>query len=96
MFHKVLQVFPTDDYHVYIYFADGKIKLYNARELIKKGIFKQLQNVDVFKNTCTVLNDTLAWDLTGDYDCTKCLDLDPEELYNTCPEVEEEIVFPHT
>lgn len=93
MFHKVLQVFPTDDYRVYIYFADGKIKLFNAKELTKKGLFKSLQNIDVFKNTCTVLNDTLAWDLTSDYDGTKCLDLDPEELYKTCPEVKEEMVF---
>jgi hypothetical protein len=35
MFHKVLQVVPTTDYKVYIYFEDGKIKLFDASELIK-------------------------------------------------------------
>jgi hypothetical protein len=39
MLHKVLQVVPTNNYKVYIYFADGKIKLFDASELIKKGSF---------------------------------------------------------
>ena len=89
MFHKVLQVVPTDDYKVYIYFADGKVKLFDASGIIKKGVFKQLQNNDLFKKSCTVLNNTLAWDLSGKYDPYNSLDLDPEELYNSCPEVEE-------
>lgn len=89
MFHKVMQVVPTDDYKVYIYFEDGKIKLFNASELIKKGVFQQLQDVELFKNSCTVLNDTLAWDLIGKFDPYNCLDLDPEELYNSCPDVKE-------
>lgn len=89
MFHKVLQVVPTDDFKVYIYFADGKIKLFDASELIKKGVFQQLQNLELFKNSCTVLNETLAWDIFGKFDPYNCLDLDPEELYNSCPEVQE-------
>lgn len=91
MFYKVLQVVPTDDYKVYIYFEDGKIKLFNASELIKKGVFQQLQDVELFKNSCTVLNDTLAWDLSGKFDSYNCLDLDPEELYNSCLDVKEPI-----
>jgi Protein of unknown function (DUF2442). len=66
-----------------------KIKLFDASELIKKGVFHQLQNIELFKNSCTVLNDTLAWDLSGKYDPYNCLDLDSEELYNSCPEVTE-------
>ncbi len=91
MFHKVLQVVPTDDYKVYIYFEDGKIKLFNASELIKKGVFQQLQDVELFKKSCTVLNNTLAWDLSGKFDPYNCLDLDPEQLYNSCPDVKEPI-----
>ncbi|MDJ0306218.1 DUF2442 domain-containing protein [Dehalobacter sp.] len=60
MFHKVIQVVPTNDYKVYIYFVDGKIKLFDASEIIKKGVFQQLQNIELFINSCTVLNDTLA------------------------------------
>lgn len=89
MFHKVIQVVPTNDFKVYIYFVDGKIKLFDASEIIKKGVFQQLQNIELFKNSCTVLNDTLAWDISGKFDPYNCLDLDPEELYNSCPEVTE-------
>ena len=89
MIHKVLQVIPTDDYKVYLYFSDGKVKLFDGKDLVKKGIFQDLQDTTKFKNTCTVLNDTLAWDISGKYDPTNCLDLDLEELYKTCPEVKE-------
>ena len=75
---KVIQVVPTKDYMVYVYFSDGKIKLFDANELKNKGVFKVLQDIDFFMNRCTVLNDTLAWDLTGNYDSENCLDLDPE------------------
>src|SRR5690554_3888668 len=89
MFPKVVQVYPTDDYKVYIYFVDGKIKLFDANELVEKGIFKQLKDQKKFKEACTVINDTLAWDLNGKRDPYKCLDLDPEELYKNYPEVKE-------
>ena len=32
-------------------------------------------------NACTILNDTLAWDVSGDRDTCKCLDIDPDMLY---------------
>jgi hypothetical protein len=89
IFHKVIQVYPTDDYKVYLYFTDGKIKLFDAKELVNQGIFQQIRDVDKFQETCTVLNDTLAWDLSGKRDPSDCLDLDPEELYDTCPEIKE-------
>lgn len=74
MNYKVIQVVPTKDYKVYIYFVDGKIKLFDAKELIKKGVFKKLQDIDLFIDSCTVLNDTLAWDVSGTYDPTNCLE----------------------
>ena len=89
MFSKVVQVYPTDDYKVYLYFVDGKIKLYDASELVQRGIFRQLSDKEKFVRTCTVINGTLAWDLGGKRDPYECLDLDPEELYIKCPEIEE-------
>ncbi|MBN1039809.1 DUF2442 domain-containing protein [Clostridium botulinum] len=86
---EVIQVIPTDNFNVYVYFDDGSIKLYDASEDIKSGIFTSLQDIKLFKNCCTVLNGTLAWDLEGSYDETKCLDLDPFNIYENCPEVEE-------
>ena len=89
MFHKIIQVFPTEDYKVYLFFTDGKVKLFDATELLDKGVFQQLKNKEKFRETCTVLNDTLAWDLSGKRDPADCLDLDPEGLYISCPDVEE-------
>jgi hypothetical protein len=89
IFHKIIQVYPTEDYKVYLYFTDGKIKLFDANDLVDKGVFKKLKNEENFRKTCTVLNDTLAWDLSGNRDPYDCLDLDPEELYAKCPDVEE-------
>mgnify|MGYP000942744866 CR=1 FL=1 len=89
MFAKIVQVYPTDDYKVYLYFVDGKVKLFDAGKLVQKGIFKQLRDKEIFIRTCTVMNDTLAWDLSGKRDAHECLDLDPEELYEKCPEISE-------
>jgi hypothetical protein len=86
---KVVQVVPTKDYTVYIYFDDGKIKLFDAKEIIKKGVFRKLQDINFFINRCTVLNNTLAWDLKGNYDPYECIDLDPVVLYDTCKDVKE-------
>ena len=81
MFHDVVQVIPYDDYTVYVHFEDGKIVCYNAKELLNKKVFEPLKDINFFKNACTILNGTLAWDMTGDRDCTQCLDIDPDVLY---------------
>lgn len=86
---RVLQVIPTDDYKVYVYFDDWNIKLYDASEIIQKGMFQQLQDIEKFKKCCTVLNGTLSWDLTGKYDTSKSLDVDPIVIYENSPTVDE-------
>lgn len=87
---KVVQVVPTKDYTVYVYFEDGKIVCYDASGMLNKEAFTVLQDVSVFMDTCTVLNDTLAWDLGGKRDNTVCLDIDPDTLYEL-PYVKEQI-----
>jgi hypothetical protein len=89
MVHKVVQAYPAEEFRVYLYFDDGHIKLFDATALKEKGKFQKLKEGDFFKRTCTVLNGTLAWDLSGRFDPQNCLDLDPEELYRTCKEVED-------
>ena len=81
MLFNVVQVVPFKDYTVYVYFEDGKIVCYDAKPLLSKKAFEPLNNLDFFMNACTVLNGTLAWDVSGDGDCSKCLDIDPETLY---------------
>lgn len=79
--HEVVQVKPNDNYEVEVLFDDGKIVCYDAKTLLNKGVFKVLLDKEFFINRCTVLNHTLAWDVSGDYDARKCLDIDPETLY---------------
>ena len=63
---------------------------YNGNKVLADIInFTQLQDLNLFKNCCTVLNGTLAWDLEGNYDETKCLDLDPFNIYENSLDVEE-------
>ena len=89
MIHSIIQVLPTNEYKVYIYFANGKVKLYDANDVIEKGIFTILKDKKIFIDRCTVLNNTLAWDIKGDYNSYDCIDLDPEVLYNNSITVED-------
>lgn len=81
MFPQIVQVVPNEDYTITVYFEDGKIVLYDITHLLEKKVFRPLKNKDVFINRCTILNDTLAWDLDGNRDETKCIDIDPEIIY---------------
>lgn len=90
MFPKVVQVYPTEDYLVYVYFEDGKIVCYDVKNILDKEVFKALRDKKVFIDTCTVLNDTLAWDLLQNRDETMCIDIDPYMLYEL-PYVDENI-----
>ena len=88
LFPKVLQAVAGKDFTVYLYFNDGSVRLYDAKPLLALGgVFAPLQDEAFFKNRLTVLNDTAAWDVTGDRDPGSCVDLDPIELYETCPVV---------
>lgn len=80
-FPVVVQVIPLDNYHVQVFFDNGKIVEYDATSILQDDVFKPLQDIQTFKDTCTVLNDTLAWDLSGDRNPCECIDLDPFTLY---------------
>ena len=69
MFYDIVQVIPNEDYTVYVYFEDGKIVCYDAKTLLKKKVFEPLKDINFFMNACTILNGTLAWDVTGTRDC---------------------------
>lgn len=81
MFPKIVQVVPTEEYTVYVYFEDGKIVCYDVKPLLEKEVFAALREIEYFTRTCTIMNDTLAWDISGDRDSTKCIDIDPDTLY---------------
>jgi hypothetical protein len=77
----VIQVFPRNDFKVYVYFSDGTIKLFDMSHLIGKGVFQKISNVKDFTDKCTVLNGTLAWDFSGKFDGHNCIDIAPETVY---------------
>lgn len=81
MFPEIVQVVPNENYTVTVYFEDGKIVLYDVAPLLEKEVFQPLLDKNIFVNTCTIINDTLAWDLAGNRDTSKCIDIDPETLY---------------
>lgn len=81
-FPVVVQVIPLDNYHVQVFFDNGKIVEYDATNLLQGEVFKPLQDIQTFKDTCTVLNDTLAWDVSGKRDPSDCIDIDPFTLYD--------------
>ncbi len=81
MFPEIVQVIPNENYTVTVYFEDGKIVLYDVSPLLEKEIFQPLTDKNTFLNACTIINDTLAWDLEGNRDASKCIDIDPETLY---------------
>ncbi len=89
-FPQVLQVVPTDNFEVYAYFNDGSVHLFDAKPLIKPNtVFEQLADIKVFKEKLTVLNHTIAWDMEGNRDPCKAIDIDPFTVFETervsCP-----------
>ena len=77
----VIKVIPLDNFHVYVIFDDGKIIDYDATKDLQTKLFEPLRDIEVFKEACTIMNDTLAWDITGNKDNGNCIDIDPFTLY---------------
>lgn len=80
-FPEIVQVVPHTDYTVTVYFSDGKIISYDLKPHLDSGIFRALQDRETFINCCTIMNNTLAWDVNRNGDVTTCIDIDPEALY---------------
>ncbi|MDO4175653.1 MAG: DUF2442 domain-containing protein [Eubacteriales bacterium] len=78
IFPKVLQAITGDDYTVYAYLNDGTVRCVDMKPMIAQGgVFEQLRDENFFTSHLTVLNDTVAWDLTGEHDPAQCIDIDP-------------------
>ena len=81
-FPVVVQALPGPDFTVFAYFSDGYITQYDMKPLIVRGgVFSPLAEEDFFQKRLTVLNDTIAWDISGHYDPSTCIDIDPFEVY---------------
>ena len=87
---QIVQVVPFEDYTVDVYFDNGRLVRYDVRPFLADGVFKRIADSSTFINTCTILNDTLAWDIAGNRNEYECIDIDPETLY-ALPDVSERI-----
>ncbi len=79
---EIVQVIPHKDYTVSVYFVDGKIVRYDVKPKLGRGVFKALEDIEVFMERCTIMNDTLAWDIDGTNNPASCIDIDPDMLYS--------------
>ena len=79
---EIVQVIPHRDYTVFVYFVDGKIVRYDVKPKLGRGVFKALEDIEVFMERCTIMNDSLAWDVDGTGDAASCIDIDPDMLYS--------------
>lgn len=87
---KVTQAVAGEDYTVYAYFHDGTVRRFDAKPLIEQGgVFLPLWDEDFFRTHLTVLNDAVAWDMDGTRNPRTCIDLDPCEMYESCPIVDD-------
>lgn len=81
-FPAVVQAVSGPDYTVFAYFSDGKITQIDMKPMIEQGgVFERLADKEFFAKSLTVLNDTVAWDASGHYDPTACIDIDPFVVY---------------
>ncbi len=83
-FPEVFQAVAGENYTVYAYMNDGSVRLYDAKPLIQKGgIFQKIADETVFKETLTVLNHSIAWDINGNRDEYHCIDIDPFDVFKS-------------
>ncbi len=81
-FPAVAQAVPGPDKTVFAYFTDGETtRLYLKPSIAQDGVFDRLSDDTFFVSSLTVLNDTVAWDLSGCYDLTNRIDVDPFIAY---------------
>lgn len=78
LFPVVVQAIAGNDYTVYAYMLDGTVRRVSVKHLVEQGgVFEKLKNREFFVNALTVMNDTVAWDLSGQHDPSDCIDIDP-------------------
>lgn len=79
---EIVEAEVCGDLAVRVRFADGAERIVDVRPLVEKGgVFARLGDRDFFEGRLAVMNGTVAWDVTGDGDESRCIDLDPINIY---------------
>ena len=79
---KLYQVMPRDDFSVVLFYDNGEIKLYDCSWIKSEtGVFEKIKDIHAFQRLCTVMNGTLAWDISEKRDPYTCIDICPDTVY---------------
>ncbi len=79
---NLYQVLPTDDFKVYLYYDNGEIKLYDCSFIFKEEkLYNPITKITDFKRLCTIMNNTLAFDISEEFDPCNCIDICPDTIY---------------
>ena len=57
---RIKKVKANDDFTLLLEFTNNEIKLFNAKPYLQKGIFRELQDINLFK-TVKVFDGTIQW-----------------------------------
>lgn len=67
------------------YFTTGHVRRFDMQPLLGGScgpVFQPLRDERVFRKSMTVMNGTLAFDVAGNRDATKCVDIDPIVIFD--------------
>lgn len=82
---EIYQAVAGKNYMVYAYLSDGSVREFDVKPLIKQGgVFQKIEDETIFRNTLTILNGTVAWDIAGNRNEYECIDIDPMTIFK-CP-----------
>ena len=88
---KLYQVIPQKDFTVVLFYDNGEIRLYDCGWIkTETGIFQQIRNLNSFLELCTIMNGTLAWDISGKRDPYNCIDICPDTVYQESRKINRE------
>ena len=79
---RLFQVIPRDDFRVLLFYDNGEEKIYDCSWMLNElGVFAQLHDISTFKSICTIMNGTLAFDISLVRDPYNCIDICPDTVY---------------
>ena len=84
MIHDICMVKPAVGRKVDCYFTTGHVKRFDMAYLLKPDCgpaFRPLRDRKTFLSTMMVMNGTLAFDIAGGRNDRKCVDIDPETIF---------------
>ena len=96
MIHEICMVKPATGRKVDCYFTTGHVRRFDMSALLKSDcgpVFKPLRDRKTFLETMTVINGTLAFDVAGNRNEYKCVDIDPETIFEEGTPVKSSLRF---